>query len=357
MVAHSLSLFATTSADQLATDLAALFDAWLASAPGRGAGRQGRLREESADIYGDMWGAFVSFCVPLDPLAEIRQIRFDPQQVLERDQLLLFLQSAGTGSGRKPAPRSDGETLSLRYAWRMLHLIDRVLNFGREQAGLPRLSAARDLLQEAPYCYANASSQTPVAETLTDAETHRLMAYLTQIQHIDAQQDVSWKELRDRTAAALMLGAGLAPGQVRALRLDDVTIAGGRHADVPWRLTVLADGSCAEHHAPIADWAGRQLAFWLQVRQSQGMAPPFVFPSTASGKAWSHPACHRAVVTVMNAAGVDGGSPFRLRHSFAVRQLGKGHSEDEVARWMGYADTTPLKRYRHLVTRPPVGMA
>ena len=176
-------------------------------------------------------------------------------------------------------------------------------------------------------------------------------------QAVDALRDVSWKEVRDRTAVALMLGAGLAPGQVRALQLDHVTIAGGRHTEVPWRLTVVADGSCAEHQAPIAEWAGRQLAFWLGVRASLGMMPPFVFPSTASGKAWSHPACHRSVVAVINAAGIEGGSPFRLRHSFAVRQLGKGHSEEDVARWMGYADTAPIKRYRHLVTTPPAGLA
>lgn len=361
MDTQSLSLFAQTAADQVADELMNLFRVWLASAPGRGAGRQGRLREESADIYGDMWGAFVAFCVPMDAGSGVRHLRLDPRQDLSTEQLLLFLRcagsGAGSGSGRKPAPRSKDGEISLRYAWRMLHLIDRVLNFGRLQAGQPPLDVARDLMQQEPYRYANAAALTPVAETLDDAEARHLIGYLTQIQSADAGSAVSWKEVRDRTAAALMLGAGLAPGQVRALRLEDVTIAGGRHADVPWRLTVLADGSCGEHQAPVADWAGRQLKFWLGVRSSLGMAPPYVFPSTAAGKEWSHPACHRSVVTLLQAAGIEGGSPFRLRHTFAVRQLHKGHSEEEVARWMGYVDTAPLKRYRHLVTTPPVGLA
>lgn len=354
---ETLPLFSQSDADQLADELERLFQDWLASAPGRAAGTKGRLREESAAIYGDMWHAFVGYCVPLARDELSRSIRLNPQQELDREQLFQFLSTAGTGSGRKTVPRGDAGELTLRYAWRMLQLIDRVISFGRERAGLPKLTAARDLLLEEPYRYANAAALTPAAETLGDAEARRLIGYLTEIQSVQLQQDVSWKEVRDRTAAALMLGAGLAPGQVRALRLEDVTIAGGRHPDVPWRLTVLADGSCVEHQAPIADWAGRQLAFWLRVRASLDIAPPFVFVSTSTGKPWSHPACHRSVVAVMNAAGIDGGTPFRLRHTFAVRQLSKGHSEDEVARWMGYVDTSPLKRYRHLVTAPPVGMA
>jgi site-specific recombinase XerD len=59
---------------------------------------------------------------------------------------------------------------------------------------------------------------------------------------------------------------------------------------------------------------------------------------------------------MMEEAGVDGGSPFRLRHTFAVRQLLNGHAEEEVARWMGYADTGPMKRYRHVLAAPAAGI-
>lgn len=34
-----------------------------------------------------------------------------------------------------------------------------------------------------------------------------------------------------------------------------------------------------------------------------------------------------------------------------------GHAEEDVARWMGYVDTGPMKRYRHLLTAPVAGLA
>jgi integrase len=102
----------------------------------------------------------------------------------------------------------------------------------------------------------------------------------------------------------------------------------------------------------VAEWAGRQLALWLSIRERQLLPGGFVFHSMATVKPWSHPACHGAIVVVLQAVGITGGNPFRLRHTFAARQLGKGFSEDQVARWMGYVNTKPMKRYRHLITRP-----
>lgn len=345
----------------LACELEDLFDAWNASPaePSRRSGA-GALREGSVSIYRDMWRAFVGFCAPVQDLHKERLQSFNPLDGISTEQLQQFLITSGTGSGRKPATRAESGELSLRYAWRMLHLIDRVLNFGCRATGRPKISTAHELLLQEPYRYANTAQSTPVAETLDDAQTQRLMSHLQAFQSGLSTQNVDWKDVRNAAAAALMLGSGLAPGQVRALRLQDIYVGQSSKDDglknLPWRLTVLADGSCPEHHAPVAEWAGRLLTVWLDLRESLQMNAPQVFVATASGKAWSHPACHRAMVTLLDQAGIDGGTPFRLRHTFAARQLLAGHSETQVAEWMGYTDTTPMRRYRHLITSPPQGV-
>lgn len=349
---HTGSLFSANTADDLAAELRSVFDAWLISGPpGSKRGGQG-LRDDSAEVYRDMWGSFVAFCVPVEPAQGGRRVRINPLANLDTTDLKLFLASAGTGSGAQPRPHTRNGDLSVRYAWRMLHLIDRVLGFAAAHGACAPSTAARDLMLVEPYRYANAADSDPLPEVLTDAQARRLIGFVTTVQSAPTDQAVSWKVVRDHTAVALMLGAGLSPGDVRALLLEGVSVEGGRVTGVPWRLTVPADGTSPEHQAPISDWAGRQLAYWLTVRKQQRMPGNFVFPSTATGKPWAHPSCHCAIVAVLEAAGIPGGTPFRLRHSFGVRQLAKGFEEDQVARWMGYVDTKPMKRYRHLVTRP-----
>ena len=352
----TLPLFGTSGGDDLAGQLDAAFDAWVASEPARGPGPQGALRTESAQIYADMWRAFVLYCTPMEAGGPQRIVRLDPLQDLSRTALLDFLDHGATRPLRQIRTGQPEAELSVRYAWRLLQLIDRVVNHAREQRGQEPLDAARALMNEAPYRYANASALTPVPDVLSEPQAEALIAHVTAFEDIDPAAGITWKILRDRCAVALMLGAGLAPGQVRVLTLDDVAF----DADgMPWRLRVAADGSCAEHHTPIAPWAARQLRLWLRVRARLGGETDrsaWVFPSTAAGKPWSHPACHRSAVAVMEAVGIDGGAPFRLRHTFAVRQLHSGHGEDEVARWMGYADTGPMRRYRHVLTAPGAGV-
>lgn len=354
MAQENLSLFPSTQGDALVERLTGDFQRWRASSPGRGAGAQGALREESAQIYEDMWGAFIAYCAPVDLKTGERSVRVDPHSELSRAQLLEFLGHAAERPLRQIRTGQARSELSPRYAWRVLQLIDRVLNHAFKLEGLETYEAAHDLMQEEPYRYVNAASQIPVPDFLTDAQSDALIAHCTRHQCVDLAVGASWKVLRDRCAVGLMLGAGLAPGQVRMLRIDDVTIDGGREEGVPWRFSVAADGSTPAHQVPVASWAGRQLRFWLEVRSHIGIQidQGWLFPSTTTGKPWSHPACHRSAVTVMEEVGIEGGSPFRLRHTFAVRQLSNGMSEEEVARWMGYADTGPMRRYRHVMARP-----
>ena len=63
---------------------------------------------------------------------------------------------------------------------------------------------------------------------------------------------------------------------------------------------------------------------------------------------------YTAAKAVLAAAGVpeaEGGS-FKLRHTFALRQLRRGTSADLVAQWMGLADANALARYRRVLLAP-----
>jgi integrase len=330
------------------TRLQAVFTAWIDyRAQSNSTARTERaLREESARVYQEMWHAFAAYCA---------QRNLDIADI-EADDIQTFLALRGTGDARaKPRVSTRSIDLTPRYAWRMLTLIDRVTRFHAQRAGIPPNPAARELLQRPEYRYANAGERDPLPEYYSEAQAKRLIAYLTEIRHADSPSGpMSWKEVRDRTAVALMLGAGLAPGDVRALTLDGVTTEGGRKAGMPWKLALPGNGNSPARETPLAQWAGRQLALWLTIRTQQNIAGDLVFPSTLAGKAWSHTACYEACKAVLAGAGMDkdSGGVFKLRHTFALRQLAKGKSETEVAKWLGLVDLNGMARYRRLVARP-----
>ncbi len=57
---------------------------------------------------------------------------------------------------------------------------------------------------------------------------------------------------------------------------------------------------------------------------------------------------------MLSAAGledVEGGS-FRLRHTFALRQLRRGTAPHEVAKWLGVTDPAVMARYQRVIVAP-----
>jgi len=267
--------------------------------------------------------------------------------------LQTFLVIRGTGDEQsKPQVTTKRDELSPRYAWRMLTLIERVTRFYAKREGIAANPAAQTLLQRAEYRYANAGDKDPLPEYYDDAHARRLIDYLTQTRSHDAPAGpISWKEVRDRTAVGLMLGGGLTPGDVRALVIDGVIVAGGRKPNLPWKLALPGNGNAPARETPLAEWAGSQLAFWLSVRAEQTIGGDLVFPSTRGGRVWSHTACYDACKAVLAGAGMehDAGGVFRLRHTFALRQLAKGKSERDVGQWLGFVDPNSMARYRRIV--------
>lgn len=300
------------------------------------------LSSESAEVYREMWNAFAPYCAA-------RGLHL--HELSEAD-LQAFLRQRAFASVTSDAQDASGPArLTPRYARRFLSLIDWVTSYEARVEGLPANHAAKNLLERPEYKYANATHKDPLPEYLAEEEVERLIAHVTRFTDGSPITE-KWKEVRDRTAVAVMLGAGLTPGDVRGLRLSGVQSIGG--ADVPRLLSLPGNGNFPARETPLADWAGAQLACWLAIRAEQGIGGEFVFPSTRSGKQWSDTRCFLSCRDVLTTAGVsiDAGGMFKLRHTFALRQLAHGSSEAEVAQWLGLLDINGMLRYRRVLASP-----
>jgi site-specific recombinase XerD len=84
------------------------------------------------------------------------------------------------------------------------------------------------------------------------------------------------------------------------------------------------------------------------------MAGSALFPAARSGRPWGKVSQYTAAKAVRAAAGIpdgDGGS-FKQRHTFALRQLRRGATPEDVAQWLGLSDVAALARYRRVLPAP-----
>lgn len=338
------------------------FDHWLAEEQ-----RLGRLRRAgSRAVYASIWGALCHWCLGQQP--PIREL-----VSLDSDALAAYIRSRET-------MLQDGEALTPRYEWRLISLVRRVQTWA---ATAPRGATPADsLLAKRPHVrLANVQRESEQVEHLSAAEARRLLRTIGR-QHRLARLDqlARWQDLRNVTAAALQLGAGLGPGDVRALTLRDVDPhLGLRHAaagihqpwpDVPpgdgsaqapgarprrrlW-VRVPANGSAPTHEVPLAEWAARVLDAWLVERSALGIPGDWLLPSTRTGKPWGKVAQYEAGCALMAASDIPSraaGGSFRLRHTYALRQLELGHAPDAVMGWLGVTDPAVILRYQRWMQR------
>ncbi len=322
---------------QPAPPLAQAFDHWLAHQR-----VAGRLRRGSSEaVYRAMWQALSAWCTAQRPRLRLAD--------LHGEQLLRYLAS------RHGQQLADG-LLTPRYQQRLLSLVQRVQTheaWRRQQASAGPAQALA-LVRSAP---AGRAAALPAGQPAAQSEPplHLLPTAVAQLQALLTQAvDGRWQTSRDRCAAALMLGGGLGPGDVRALRLDDVAQQPGANGP-RWQLAVAANGSAPAHSAPLADWAGAVLGAWLARRAAEGIGGPWLLPSTRSGKPWGKVAQYVAAQRVLADAGLPdaGGGSFPLRHSFALRQLQHGHGADTVAGWLGITDPQVMLRYQQVLAGWP----
>lgn len=311
------------------------FDGWAAMQ--RSLGRMRRASSEA--VYRDMWGSFVAWCCAQHPPRSLGALNA---------QDLKAFQASRTGSG-------FAQDLSPRHARRLLGLIDRVL---RHHAALcersPNTAAADAIAAQPVVRYADASDATALPEALSMSEAKVLIAFLSQARALpdgDATKTLNWQQLRNCAAVGLQLGAGLTPGEVRAVELSSLTAQGSDPYLMRWKIRVPGNGNAPAREAPIAAWAADLLQHWLRVRESQAIPGTWLFPSTRTGKPWGKVAQYGAAKEVLSQAGIDettGGS-FRLRHTFAMRQLARGASLEEVAHWLGVSDMSKMARYQRML--------
>ena len=99
---------------------------------------------------------------------------------------------------------------------------------------------------------------------------------------------------------------------------------------------------------------GAAIAGWLTVRAEQGIAGEIVFQATRSGKVWGKTASFNAFGAVLAGAKIKDltGGSYKLRHTFALRQLADGRSATEVAHWLGVKDPAVMQRYTRVLIQP-----
>jgi integrase len=317
------------------------FEAWLADQRGTGSLRQAG----SISVYRDMWEAFAAWCLGQSPAVTLASLGLEDLQAFQAARF-----------GRKTTDLS----LTPRYALRLMRLIDRVLRHHAAQTDTVPNTAAADWISVNPEVrFADAAHSDPLPEYLSVVEARQLIAFLSAARprpgaaRRDAQAALTWQELRNRASVALQLGAGLTPGDVRALTLHSPISQGARVRERPWKLHVPGDGTSQARETPVAPWAAELLQHWLTVRREAGIAGQFLFPSTRTGKPWLKDSQYQCARRVLEEAGVDSreGGSFRLRHTFALRQLRRGTSPDQVARWLGI-EPEKMKRYERLVAAP-----
>lgn len=221
--------------------------------------KDGTMREESsAEVYAHMWAAFSTWCVS-------KELGMDKIAAADLQAYL--------------AARGGTDELSARYAWRLLHLIDRVLAHRSRQQQLPVNKSVAAVLEARPDIrFANAAKTDPLPDYLEAGAARRLVAFLSSARPGRSSPGLQWQTVRNRTAVALMLGAGLTPSDVRGLDLESVIVAGGRVKDVPWKLRLPGNGNSPGRETPVAAWAGQLLRYWLEVRLSAGVQGNMAFP-------------------------------------------------------------------------------
>lgn len=311
----------------------AAFDAWLTDARAGAALRQ----EGSIALYRRMWDVFVQWCLGQNPAVGLDTLRQDDLQAFQAARFGL---------------KSPDLSLTPRYTLRLMRLIDRVLrHHAAQDDSLPNTAAADWIAAHPEVRYADAAHADPLAEYLDVTEARTLITYLSAARprpgtNSAALTAMAWQELRNRSSVALQLGAGLTPGDVRNLTLEAPVHDGGRVRQRPWKLRVPGDGNSRPRETPVAPWAAELLQHWLQVRAAAGIQGPYLFPSTRTGKQWSENSQYKSARQVLEDAGVDSreGGSFRLRHTFAMRQLRRGTPPHQVANWLGI-EPEKMKRY------------
>lgn len=161
---------------------------------------------------------------------------------------------------------------------------------------------------------------------------------------VESPGDASLLAWRDRAMLELLYGSGLRASELVGLRPADV--------DLQAQILVCRGKRDRQRMVPIGDAARRALATYLErarPRLVRGADPGVLFVNTR-GRRLDRQALWRIVRTRARAAGLRGGFPHALRHSFASHLLEGGADLRSVQALLGHADIGTTEIYTHLPT-------
>ena len=161
---------------------------------------------------------------------------------------------------------------------------------------------------------------------------------------VESPGDASLLAWRDRAMLELLYGSGLRASELVGLRPADV--------DLQAQILVCRGKRDRQRMVPIGDAARRALVTYLErarPRLVRGADPGVLFVNTR-GRRLDRQALWRIVRSRARAAGLRGGFPHALRHSFASHLLEGGADLRSVQALLGHADIGTTEIYTHLPT-------
>jgi integrase/recombinase XerD len=161
---------------------------------------------------------------------------------------------------------------------------------------------------------------------------------------VESPGDASLLACRDRAMLELLYGSGLRASELVGLRPADV--------DLQAQILVCRGKRDRQRMVPIGDAARRAVVTYLErarPRLVRGADPGVLFVNTR-GRRLDRQALWRIVRTRARAAGLRGGFPHALRHSFASHLLEGGADLRSVQALLGHADIGTTEIYTHLPT-------
>ncbi len=375
---YTQDLFDFVSPVAIRREYDAAFLSWRQSVEDATKSRRPLDQPLSQAAYLNLWSVFARWCTtgqtPAIALSDITAADLG-RFLQEREEILLSKATRQNGISvrgqagspapdlyhQRPARRSTG--LTNRYVWRVLHVIDRVFAHRAEAIGERSNPAARELLASRPeWQHANARHRDTLPDHLPPGEASVLVNYISRWRNDRsgaAPGGKRWQDLRNLAAISLHLGGGLTPAEVRAIEADDVVIEGGRQQGIPWKVRVPALGDATARETPLSPWAGRVLAAWLDARARLGAGcGDKLFPATRTGRPWSKLGHYKAITETLEQSGIGKeyvpGGAFRLRHTFAIRQLRRNETPERVGKWLGVQDPDVVARYLAVVDNSEV---
>lgn len=232
----------------------------------------------------------------------------------------------------------DEQDLHKSHRYRYARLIERIYNhLARLQDGLhnPASQAVRAHLAE--------GENDPTAFLLPGERDLLIARVLGPAGEAAAEgagvSPTEWKRARDTALVAVLLGAGLKVGEVRALRT--MAIDTSRTGRVMLRMAKPESGRTYE--TPLFAFAHRPLRAWLALREASGTLGDLVFPAMPSGRPLHAASVYRRVELLLDEAGVlsarsERASPQTLRNTCGAMHFEAGASPAMVAQWLGMRD-------------------